>query len=144
MTYINPEIGKIYEADCLELMKQFPNNYFDLIVTDPPYELNDSSPGASQISDLDKYKNEDYKKLCSGFDYEQIFGQFWRVLKKVNIFCFCSNKQLLPILSFWKDYQTTVLVWNKFNAPPFAHCVWRNDIEYIIHIREKGTIFQGD
>ena len=30
----------IYNMDCLEYMKQVPNKYFDLIITDPPYGIN--------------------------------------------------------------------------------------------------------
>ena len=33
------EINKIYNIDCLELMKKLPDNYFDLIITDPPYGI---------------------------------------------------------------------------------------------------------
>ena len=31
--------NKIYEGDCLEVLKGFPDNFVDSIVTDPPYEL---------------------------------------------------------------------------------------------------------
>ena len=27
----------LYNADCMEAMKQFPDNYFDLAIVDPPY-----------------------------------------------------------------------------------------------------------
>jgi site-specific DNA-methyltransferase (adenine-specific) len=37
---ITPELNHIYEGDCLELMKMLPDKYFDLLITDPPYELN--------------------------------------------------------------------------------------------------------
>jgi site-specific DNA-methyltransferase (adenine-specific) len=31
-------INKIYNMDCLEGMKQIPDNSIDLVVTDPPYK----------------------------------------------------------------------------------------------------------
>lgn len=31
------ELNKIYNADCLELMKQIPDKSIDLVLTDPPY-----------------------------------------------------------------------------------------------------------
>jgi site-specific DNA-methyltransferase (adenine-specific) len=31
------EINKIYQGDCLELMKQLPDKSIDLVLTDPPY-----------------------------------------------------------------------------------------------------------
>ena len=30
---------EIHQGDCLEVLKQYPDNYFDSVVTDPPYEL---------------------------------------------------------------------------------------------------------
>lgn len=33
------EINKIYNADCLEFMKQIPGNTIDCIITSPPYNL---------------------------------------------------------------------------------------------------------
>lgn len=33
------ELNKIYQGDCLEIMKGMPNNSVDAIVTDPPYGL---------------------------------------------------------------------------------------------------------
>jgi len=31
--------NQIYNEDCLQFMKQLPDNYFDLIITDPPYGI---------------------------------------------------------------------------------------------------------
>lgn len=33
------EINKIYQGDCLEVLKTFPDNSVDACITDPPYEL---------------------------------------------------------------------------------------------------------
>jgi len=30
---------EVHQGDCLEVLKQYPDSYFDSIVTDPPYEL---------------------------------------------------------------------------------------------------------
>jgi len=34
------EFNKVYHEDCLTFMKRLPDNYFDLIITDPPYGIN--------------------------------------------------------------------------------------------------------
>ena len=34
------EINTIYNEDCLTIMKKLSDNYFDLIITDPPYGIN--------------------------------------------------------------------------------------------------------
>lgn len=133
----------LHNVDCIEYLSKTESDKYDLIVTDPPYELSLSDPTNSKIKSLEKYLSDDYTEIINGFDYEKVFTEWIRILKKVNIFCFCSNKQIYKILDFWKDYQTTVLVWHKTNPPPFANGVWRNDIEYIIHIREKGSVFNN-
>ena len=32
-------INKNIEGDCIEILKNFPDNFFDLIFADPPYNL---------------------------------------------------------------------------------------------------------
>lgn len=39
--------GKIVNADCMEVLKQLPSKSIDLILTDPPYEVN--SHGGEKI-----------------------------------------------------------------------------------------------
>lgn len=34
------ELNKLYNMDCMEGMKQFPDKYFDLAIVDPPYGIN--------------------------------------------------------------------------------------------------------
>ena len=34
------ELNKIHCGDCLELMKDIPDESIDCIITDPPYNLN--------------------------------------------------------------------------------------------------------
>jgi len=38
--YYEEENITIYNCDCLEVMKEFPDKYFDLCLTDPPYNVN--------------------------------------------------------------------------------------------------------
>ena len=33
------ELNKLYNMDCMEGMKTFPDNYFDLAIVDPPYGI---------------------------------------------------------------------------------------------------------
>ena len=37
------ELNKIYCGDCIEVMKQFEDNIFDAVITDPPYFLINTS-----------------------------------------------------------------------------------------------------
>lgn len=135
----------IYHGDCREILPLLPK--VDLVLTDPPYELSDSSPGRSHYGmSLRKFESLDYTALVCGFDCEEIFPLTQAVCKPYQIFCFCSNKQISKIM-FWGElhgFITTLLVWNKINSAPFANGVWRGDAEYCVHIRESGSYFEGN
>ena len=34
------ELNKLYNMDCMDLMKEFPDKYFELAIVDPPYGIN--------------------------------------------------------------------------------------------------------
>lgn len=140
------ELNTIYNEDCLETMKRMPDNYIDLIVTDPPYEISDSKPGNSELMSLGKYNSDNFGLLTKGFDVTRVLNEFERISKKMNCFIFCSNNQIPKIMQYGMDrgYYTTLLVWNKTNSAPFANGVWRQDAEFIVHIRVKGAFFEGN
>lgn len=44
------ELNNLYNIDCMIGMKDFPNNYFDIAIVDPPYGLDKSSTqGAGKL-----------------------------------------------------------------------------------------------
>jgi site-specific DNA-methyltransferase (adenine-specific) len=140
-------INKVIHGDCLEVMRQMPDKCVDLVLTDPPYEISDSQPGASELMSLGKYNSKDFGNVTIGFSVEETLGECLRLCKGgCNMFVFCSNKQISKIMGWGekKGFYTTLLVWNKNNAAPFANGVWRQDAEFIVHIRESGAYFQGD
>jgi site-specific DNA-methyltransferase (adenine-specific) len=118
----------------------------DAVVTDPPYELSSSGPGSSHFGmSLSKFDGADYKAIVNGLDYGKLFEGFEAVQKPMNGFVFCSNKQISKLMaeSEKRGLSTTLLVWHKTNAAPFANGVWRGDIEYIVHYRGNGATFNG-
>jgi site-specific DNA-methyltransferase (adenine-specific) len=143
--YYQDEFCTIYQGNCLEILPQIGK--VDLVLTDPPYELSDTPPGPSHYGmSLRKFEGQDYLQITSGFDHEIVFEQFQKLQKKFNLFCFCSNKQISKLMAWGESrgFSTTLLVWNKVNAAPFANGVWRGDAEFCIHIRESGACFQGN
>lgn len=53
------ELNKIYLGDAYELIKQIPDKSIDLIVTDPPYELNHLTSGS--MLKKERTKNFNYE-----------------------------------------------------------------------------------
>lgn len=50
------QLNRIYNEDCLEGMKQMPDNSIDLVVTDPPYKMNHSTGGCTNIGMKNKWQ----------------------------------------------------------------------------------------
>lgn len=134
----------LYRGDCLEILPTLGG--VDAVVTDPPYELSSSGPGVSHFGmSLSKFDSDAYAEIVGGVDYESLLSGLAAICAPFNMFCFCSNKQISRLMSLneAEDRATTLLVWHKVNAAPFANGVWRGDIEYIVHARGKGATFRG-
>ena len=54
-------------CDCMELMKQFPDKYFDLAIVDPPYGIgfSDYERGSSGIKVKERYTKNGKKDWLS-------------------------------------------------------------------------------
>lgn len=80
------------------------------------------------------------ENFSNGIDYS-IFDEFFRVLKKVNIFVWCSKLQLFEIANIFKRQGLNVdlLVWCKTNPQPTCFNNWLPDLEYCLYVREKGV-----
>lgn len=141
-------VNKVYHGDCLEIMKTLPDKSIDLILTDPPYELDNHGAGRNSIFIKNTklvYNPEHLEFTNHGFDYEHIFNEFIRITKTVNILIFCSNKQISKIMNWWenKKYSTTLLVWHKTNPTPMTGGHYISDLEFMVYIRGKGARFNN-
>jgi len=127
--------NKIHHGDCLELMKDIPDDYFDLVITDPPYGIDEklyrSSYGKNEGGALSKYsKNRwDIKKLTN-----QHFKEMIRVSKNQIIFggnyftnflfqsrCWiCWNKDNPA-----NNFSSIELAWTSFDLlPQYFYYAW--------------------
>lgn len=80
---------QLYNEDCLEGMKNLPDNSIDLIATDPPYCVGASSNGIkSSFADLN---------LMRPF-FEQLFSEWRRVLKIGGHAYCCTDWRTFPFL----------------------------------------------
>ena len=143
------ELNKIYCMDCLEGMKQLPNNSVDLIVTDPPYDLTDEKKemeGGGLFLKRDFYKDIIINNLDKSFDFGLLFDQFNRIMKKFNLFLFCNKKQISTIINQieFRSLNFDLLVWIKRNPIPTHYNIYLNDTEYIFHIKEKGVYINNN
>lgn len=58
------ELNKIYNEDCLEGMKRIPDKSVDLVVTDPPYQIDKTNAGGnSRLSKSIQGMNDEITNL---------------------------------------------------------------------------------
>jgi site-specific DNA-methyltransferase (adenine-specific) len=118
------ETNKIYNMDCLELMKKLPDKYFDLIITDPPYGINIASNGyiVGKTNDSCKTGRKNYgiQKWDTSIPSQKYFKEMFRVSKHQIIFGGNYMTQYLSPSSCW-------IVWDKCVVDKF-HC-FLSDVE---------------
>ena len=92
-------LNKITCGDSYELIKELPDKSIDCVYTDIPYLYVNGGLGHSEMCERTARKKEELKDISNGIDYS-ILDEFKRVLKKVNIFIWCSKMQLLDIMNW--------------------------------------------
>ncbi len=116
--------SKVFNSDCLEGMKQYPDKWFDLAVVDPPYGIGEDGARANALRKTKKCKNpagaiSNY--IIKNWDKEPPNKLFFKELIRVskNQVVFGANHFISNIpfdSSCW-------IVWDKKNGEShFADC----------------------
>lgn len=106
--------NKIILADCLVEMRKFPDNYFDWVITDPPYgikigDMNFTKSGAVYASKGSASRRRDYTGHGDWDNLrltKQYFDEMFRVSKNQAIFGGNYYTDYLPPTASW-------IVWDK-------------------------------
>lgn len=132
----------LINGDCYEKLKEIPDKSIDLIVIDPPYLITTTGGGIYKQKDKGYVKQLDLIK--DGID-ESVLEDLCRVLKKINIYIWCSKKQIYSLLRFFKAKKCNydLLVWHKSNPLPACNNKYLTDTEYLLFFRETGVKIFG-
>ena len=136
-------LNKITCGDSYKLIKELPDKSVDLIVTDPPYLIeNTKAGGGSNLAKSIQGMNDELANgiLTQGIN-EEILNEFMRVMKKPNIYIWCNHKQIPMYLDFFVNQQKCffdIIVWVKTNATPLFNNKYLTDKEYCLYFR-KGA-----
>lgn len=140
------EKNKIYCMDCLEGMKQMKSGSVDLVVTDPPYLMQNihEYKGNELGKHIMKYQQPlQEKNLTEGYDI-RILDEIFRVMKAPNIYIWCNIAQVPMYIKYFvleKKCRMDILIWNKTNPMPLCNNKWLSDKEYCLYFR-KGAYCQ--
>lgn len=106
------KMNKIHNIDCLEFMREVPDNYFDLVLTDPPFGMGFRS----------NYRKTIHKKIANDDNLEWLpkFVQELHRISKDNahLYLFCSHHFIEVFKSEILKYRKVknILIWEKNNT----------------------------
>lgn len=129
-------LNTITLGDSYELIKDIPDNSIDLVIIDPPYLFDNFGGGC--FGSARKSSRKELESIRHGFDY-LIIDELKRVMKKINIYIFCSKAQLKDLFNIFAEENTDLLVWHKTNPIPAIANNYLSDLEYCFFAREKGV-----
>lgn len=84
--------------------------------------------------------------MKNGFS-EIVLNELCRVMKKINIYFFCSQKQIIPLTDYFvtkRKCNWNILSWHKTNPIPACGNKYLTDTEFILFFREKGVKVYGE
>ncbi|MBP8982917.1 MAG: site-specific DNA-methyltransferase [Bacteroidales bacterium] len=103
--YYEDENGLLYNADCLDIMKQLPDKCVDLVLTDPPYGI-----GISRNPVRQRFNKSDWDKSAPTKEY---FDNMLRI----------GINQIIWGGNYFSEYLRSskhFLVWNKLQPEDFT------------------------
>jgi len=137
------KLNEIYNEDCYEAIKKIPDKSVDLIIIDPPYELETHGGGKSPLAkQIQKQHRELYEKdLHIGID-NILLEQMCLKMKLLNFCIFCNKKQLIQYLNFFnkKGCLFDIITWHKTNAIPNYSFKYMSDTEYCLIFRKGKSM----
>ena len=130
---------KLYNGDCLEVMKKMKDNSVDLIVTDPPYKVTSRGNSGNSGGMFQKkinmqgnvFKHNDIKPL-------EYIPEFYRLLKDGSHCYIMTNhvnlQEILNITTQCGFHFIKSLIWNKGNK--IMGQFYMSQFEYILFFRK--------
>lgn len=127
------------KGDCLELMKNIPDNSIDLIVTDPPYRVTSRGSAGNSGGMLQKKINKQGKVFnFNDISCKQYAPEFYRILKDgTHCYVMCNHTNLIEMLTIFTNtgfHFIKCLIWNKGNK--IMGQFYMSQFEYIMFFRK--------
>jgi len=125
---------KLYNGDCLEVMKDLSDNSVDIVIADLPY---------GRFLHLGK-EQKDGKGWDIPIDLKKMWEQLWRICKPTcPIFLFADFKFAVEIFSSQPKYFKYEIVWNKgqTTTPLLSRKRFGKCTEYILVFHKKQPVY---
>jgi len=107
---MNDPKSEVFNEDCMEVMRRYPDKYFDLAVVDPPYGIG-AGKKSFQSGTRKSYNHTDKDWDASTPTYEY-WNELFRVSKNQIVWGANYYADKLPISRGWVDWHKMVLTDN--------------------------------
>ncbi len=127
-------MNKIILGDAVKELRKLPNESFDVIIVDPPYNI-----GKDFGNDSDKRQFEDYISWC-----REWIEECTRVLKPTGTMFIYGFSEILAYLSVEIGINKRWLIWHYTNKNVASLNFWQRSHEAIICAYKDAPIFNKD
>jgi DNA modification methylase len=119
---IDSMINVIICGDCLDIMRDMPDNSVDLVVTSPPYNIGANNIETNQYATSNKYNHmsdtiTDYFAWSRTIINECLriakYHVFWNVMP-----CAANKTDVFRLIGGYSDKMKELMMWFKSNPPP--------------------------
>lgn len=135
----------IYNEDCMLGLNRIPNGSVDLVVMDPPYEMDNAGGGAfGSMTKLYHAKLDDLRHGITNAFLDKLVPKFKD--GKINLYVWCNKNQIRQYIDYFgdKDCLFDMLTWHKTNPVPACSNKYLSDTEYCCFFRSKGVRVYGN
>jgi len=144
------ELNRIYNEDCLEGMKQIPDNSIDLVVTSPPYNKSFYDKHTPSKHDVWKQRNIKYENFNDDMQPEKyrewqktLLQEMVRIIKPEGSIFYnhksFSVKHKLNFPTFVFDFNVRqLIIWDRKSTPQLAPIRFLPTTEYVFWITKSN------
>ncbi len=123
------ELNKIYNESCLDTLERIPDNYIDLVITSPPYNMNlrirKGEYCSRQIVKEISTKYEGFADNIPIDKYNEFHSNVLRELLRVSNLVFYvvqvvtgSKRSIFKMIGEFNENLKDIIVWDKGHAEP--------------------------
>jgi len=137
------ELNKIYNDNCIKILKTLPENSINCIITSPPYNKGNTKGGDNWST---KINYDIYSDDKNELEYElwqvKILKECLRILKKDGSIFYnhkprqVNNKIILPT-NWLKNFDIRqIIIWQRTGSPNISPICFMQNTEWIIWIKK--------
>ena len=146
------ELNKVYNESCLETLKRIPDNFIDLVVTSPPYNMNLRIRNGQYCSrQIVKEFSTKYSNFDDNLPIEEYYNFHSKVISELlrsskiifyNIQIVTGSKRaIFKIIGEYSDYLKDIVIWDKgYAQPAMASNVLNRQSELILIFENSNAI----